>query len=181
MYSKAAVITSAIVTLGLAACGSTAPVAHIAPVSVPPMASGARMANVGCGGTLPARSAPSVAYDPLGGRVLLFGGLSAVYQAHSSPGEYCDDTWAWSGSGWTLLHPATHPSARAWAAFAFDYKTNLVVLNGGGTAYEMRMNSDEAWAWDGTVWKPVSGYTTDHTPKFDFAMASSSRLGMYRI
>jgi hypothetical protein len=149
------------------------------------VASGART-NVTCDsadGTLAPRGASSVAYDPLSRKILLFGGHLGPYDTNSGP-PFCDDTWAWNGTDWTQLHPAHHPSARAWAAMAFDTQANRLLLYGGGTFYDMGTTShDTTWHWNGSDWQSVAldrkgGLALDLL--FD-SMASAPNLGLMKI
>jgi hypothetical protein len=86
----------------------------------------------------PARYAASMAFDPVSGKAVLFGGRSAA-------GQLLSDTWLFaphtSCSGkvcvtslrWSQVTPATSPPARAEAAMAFDDAGALqkVILTGG--------------------------------------------------
>ena len=52
------------------------------------------------------RTGAAMVYDPATSQLLLFGGSS-----HSGTG-YLGDTWAWNGTTWTQLNPATSPPGR---------------------------------------------------------------------
>jgi hypothetical protein len=127
-------------------------------------------------GTLAPRGASSLAYDPLSGKILLFGGTQTL----ESTSTDLADTWAWTGTCWTQLHPAHHPSSRAWAPMAFDYQANRMLLYGGGFCLAICNRSDAAWSWDGSDWQPVTA-VDDGLPAGDFLMASAPKLGMFKI
>lgn len=90
------------------------------------------------GGPSP-RVGASMVYDAALGQVLLFGGNAATgFQPRSASqdesftlGSPLNDLWAWGGSAWKQLHPATSPPARFYAQMAYDAATGQVVLFGG--------------------------------------------------
>ena len=96
----------------------------------------------------PPRSAVAMAFDPVSGLVVSFGG-------YDDSGSYLDQTWTWDGTGWTPVSVASPPPARAAAGLAFDQATQKLVLFGGydGTTY-----LGDTWLWDGTTmsWTPAS-------------------------
>src|SRR5262249_10263591 len=90
---------------------------------------------------------PSMAYDLLRQRVVLFGGAPSI----TGSGAF-GDTWEWDGTNWTQQQPATAPPARSSAAMTFDLQRNRVVLfGGGGTTF-----LGDTWEWDGAVWTQPS-------------------------
>ena len=60
-------------------------------------------------------------------------------------------TWAWNGTTWTQLTPATAPPARANAAMTDNSATGNVVLFGGRSARHAT-NLNDTWAYNGTTW-----------------------------
>ncbi|MEM7201654.1 MAG: hypothetical protein AAF628_15405 [Planctomycetota bacterium] len=92
----------------------------------------------------PPRFGHGMAWDPVRGRVLLFGGDST-----SAFGGELDDTWEWDGTQWRLLLPSASPSPRADAAMATDAGRGRIVLYGGGAGFS-RMG--DTWEWEGTNW-----------------------------
>jgi hypothetical protein len=80
-------------------------------------------AGSGAGGPS-GRFGAAVAYDPATHEVILFGG-------RDSSGKVLGDTWAWNGSSWRLLQPASSPPARAGAGMAWDSASGRLVLAGG--------------------------------------------------
>lgn len=78
----------------------------------------------GTAGLPPARLDPAVAYDPAMHAVVMFGG-------RDKDGKALSDTWAWDGTSWKQLHPATSPPARSGAGMAWDSADGRLVLAGG--------------------------------------------------
>jgi hypothetical protein len=81
--------------------------------------------------------------------VFLFGGA-----INNFPGEtYFGDLWKWNGSSWSLLNPATQPTARSNTAIAYDSTRNRLFMYGG--AFN-RSGLAEAWVFNGTDWSNIS-------------------------
>jgi hypothetical protein len=100
-------------------------------------------------GAPPARELESAVYDPIGDRLLLFGGLSNTLGEGNA-------TWALSLSGtmaWTRLDPAGWiPGDRAAHGAVFDVARNRMVAFGGFTPNVAHGLSDTwALAWDPPV------------------------------
>lgn len=93
----------------------------------------------------PPVSQPSMAYDPALGELVLFGGYD------SSTGQTVDGTWAFNGSTWTELSPATSPSARYGAQMAYDPATGQIVLFGGASG-DSSATLNDTWTFDGSDW-----------------------------
>jgi hypothetical protein len=89
----------------------------------------------------------SAAYDAARGRLVLFGGFS---DPADIAGSTTDALWEWDGQQWTLAcggsSGCSGPSARRYAALAFDPSSEVTVLFGGSSG------SGETWTWDGTAW-----------------------------
>jgi titin len=96
-----------------------------------------------------ARSDAGMAYDPLLGKTILFGGAP-------SSGSPFGDTWSWDGSNWTKLSPTTSPPARSGIAngMAFDSALGKIVLFGG---HSSSANLGDTWTFDGTTWAQLGG------------------------
>ena len=88
---------------------------------------------------LPPRSAMASAYDPVSGRLVLFGGYDAS--------SYKQETWAFDGSGWKRLVTPVKPSARAGAGMAFDEVSGKLVLFGGFNGQYL----NDTWLFDGST------------------------------
>jgi hypothetical protein len=110
----------------------------------------------------PARYGASMAFDPVSGTAILFGGRSAG-------GQLLSDTWRFGlrciaktscSLAWTQLSPATSPPARAEAAMAFDARLQRIILtagtNGSGTL-------NDTWRFD----RSANTWSLE-TPTFQF-------------
>ncbi len=98
----------------------------------------------------PANSPPplesaSMAFDSIGPRILLFGGIG-------SDGNATSGTWSWDGTNWTAIVPATAPAppARYAASMAADAVTGTDVLFGGLSVPGSPLG--DTWSWDGSRW-----------------------------
>jgi hypothetical protein len=98
----------------------------------------------------PARHSASMAFDPVNGTAILFGGRSAT-------GQLLSDTWKFGlrcvqktvcSLVWSHVTTATSPPARAEAAMAFDSDLNQVILT-GGTNGSSTLN--DTWRFDSTA------------------------------
>ena len=88
------------------------------------------------------RNQDMMAYDPVHGQTILFGGNSAETL------QTFDDTWAWNGSAWTELNPPHSPGARTSAQMTFDAAHSQVVLFGGNIAATESFGND-TWILEG--------------------------------
>ncbi len=98
--------------------------------------------NLNPSGQLPsARVYHSMAFDPVSGKVILFGGFGGAP-------DFLFDTWAYdpSANTWTQLHPSgSVPPARDLSAMAYDPPTAKMILFGGlGTGGDL----NDTWAYD---------------------------------
>lgn len=87
----------------------------------------------------PARVGHIMAYDPVSGKTLLFGGLSTSITA-------LNDTWEWDGTNWTQLFPTNSPAPRLSHSLTYDVANARITLFGGnplGGAF-----FDDTWYWD---------------------------------
>lgn len=103
----------------------------------------------------PPRMSTSLAYDPVRGRVVMFGGSDA------SATELAD-TWEWDGTTWAQMTSAATPDARYMHETAFDPIDSTTVVFGGalhGTA------PNETPVWDGSAWSMVSPAANTPTPQ----------------
>jgi hypothetical protein len=109
----------------------------------------------------PANSPPvlawaAAAYDPVNDQVILFGGAPPI-----NGGTTSDETWAWDGSNWSQLTPATSPDARWTHGMAYDENRQRIVLFGGLATDQAGSAFDDTWEWDGSTWLEV---TTANAP-----------------
>lgn len=86
-----------------------------------------------------AHAATAHAYDPVSGRLIVFGGLGAI--------GYLDDTYAFDGATWTKLSFSIRPSPRAAASMAYDSALQKLVLFGG---YNGSQYLGDTWIFDGS-------------------------------
>ena len=75
------------------------------------------------------------------GALVLFGGYNST--------SYLNDTWTYTSTGWAQQAPATSPSARAYAAMAYDGTLAEPTLFGG---YDGTTVLGDTWEYDGTNW-----------------------------
>jgi Galactose oxidase, central domain len=87
-----------------------------------------------------ARLAASMAFDPVSGKLILFGGFDG--------NKFLSDTWTFDGQSWTKVAVAQPPHGRTVAGMAYDAVSKKVVLFGGwmGTAV-----LGDTWLWDGAT------------------------------
>jgi hypothetical protein len=113
----------------------------------------------------PSLPAPSIAYDPKSGHIILTG-TNAV-------SDVVNETWSWTGSSWQQLHPASAPPARIQSTLAEDPAAGEVVLFGGRQTNAILADT---WVWDGSSWleKQVSGPSV----RSDAAMAFDQQSGL---
>jgi len=74
----------------------------------------------------PARANASMTYDMKLRSVVLSGGAALPFGS-----AFYSDTWAWDGTNWTQLSPATVPPDRYAATMAYDIANQSAVLFGG--------------------------------------------------
>jgi hypothetical protein len=93
----------------------------------------------------PSRMAGCMAYDGKRHKAILFGGCGY------------NDTWAWDGTNWQELHPATRPPARTSGSMVYDKKREEIVMFGGFDRRGLPLN--DTWIWNGKDWR------MHHTPE----------------
>ena len=95
-----------------------------------------------------ARDGQVMGYDPVRGRMLMFGGQPIVGAGNLRGNEL----WAWSGHGWYELTQVFGPPPRLSTVGVYDAaRDRLVVFGGedfGGEPLE------DTWEWDGARWEP---------------------------
>ncbi len=95
----------------------------------------------------PARGDFAIAYDPVGQRIVLFGGANGAAAVFG-------DTWVWDGQ-WTPLAGLGGPGPRRAAALAFDPANGRLLLYGGSAT------STDTWSLVGNTWARL---TTSNDP-----------------
>lgn len=104
-----------------------------------------------------------MAYDPIRGETVLFGGF---------PNR--DDTWTWDGVSWSLRSTAG-PAARSNAQMVFSERDGVIVLFGGTTAACCPIGaSDETWEWNGAEWTLRDTPLPRPDPRYGHAMLYDS-------
>lgn len=91
-----------------------------------------------------ARARAMLAYDPVGGGLLLHGGLGPGGQS----GTLLNDTMTFTGALWIVRQPATPPPWRMFGCMVTDPLRQRVVLLGGGV-------DPFPWEWNGSEWNPM--------------------------
>jgi hypothetical protein len=114
----------------------------------------------------PALTGARLAYDPLRGELVLFGGIA--------DGTTTAQTWTFDGA-WHAVTPNVSPPARGLGVFAWDAARQQLVYSAGGQATGATITSfGDSWEWDGTdnLWRrlPVSSLLQT---RFDQAGASA--------
>jgi hypothetical protein len=128
---------------------------------------GATWAEVAPAGNImpSARSGHTMVFDTVRNRVVMFGGAGATYPT---------DTWEWDGTAWVDKTPPdlggpypSSPTARNYAAMAFDEVRGRAVLFGGNNG-GLQPN---VWEWDGSTWEMKVGVGAGPPVRQGHAMA----------
>jgi hypothetical protein len=121
-----------------------------------------------------ARGIAAFAYDEAHKQAVLFGGTGT---SHSCC-EGLSDTWAWDGSDWTQIQPATSPPPTVDAGFAYDVGHGQLVLFGNYLP-----SGSDTWTFDGSNWTDHAAQASGPPPldspsvAFDAATASVVMFG----
>ncbi len=110
------------------------------------------------------RGLPALAYDPLGERVVLFGG-SPNLDLIPTPGF--DDTWALVGDTWTELQPVERPTPRYGSTLSYDATTGALIMFGGRSPTDLNVDT---WSLVGDVWTELTPATAP-SPREKFVTA----------
>lgn len=103
----------------------------------------------GGGSAPPGRYGHALAYDPVLGRIVMFGGWLSTNLGN---------TWAWNGTSWSLV-TTNGPPARDQHSMAFDHCTNSVVVYGGKGANYTPVNEwdlEDTWSLTGSTWSEIT-------------------------
>lgn len=112
--------------------------------------------NVTPVGTSPSpRQFASLAYDPVLGGMLLFGGQTN----DAAPNINDNETWLFLGGAWSLLTPATSPQARSQHSLVTRTDFGDVLLCAGldnGIVAPDQIRFLDVWTWNGVTWTKIS-------------------------
>jgi hypothetical protein len=117
----------------------------------------------------PPRLRAAMAWSPVTGQTLLFGGRALAdfatghfrqVDVNGSPfpenmtADLMNDTWAYDGASWTAVPTGTPPPPREGAQLVYDPTRNVFVLVGGHSADETAPKVDRLgiWEFDGVDW-----------------------------
>src|SRR2546423_5282074 len=89
------------------------------------------------------RSGTSMAYDPSGKKIVLFGGFN-------QNGGFLADTWVWDGSTWAQQQPNSSPAPRQGATLGASPYGGHLLLFGGIDAAGQPFH--DTWLWTGSTW-----------------------------
>jgi YVTN family beta-propeller protein len=94
------------------------------------------------------RENPDMFYDATLREVILFGGNAPTDSPHYA-NHYDNQTWAWTGTTWTRLHPAVSPSSRDSGSLVYDPATRTAIMYGG---YNDTGRLSDTWSFNGQTW-----------------------------
>jgi hypothetical protein len=100
---------------------------------------------------LQVRRLPVLGHDPVGGGLVLFGGVIPTF----GTGTALADTWRIVGSTWTQLTPSNAPSARLSSNVAVEPNSGRLVLFGGRTQLVGGTYLADTWQWTGSDWTQI--------------------------
>jgi hypothetical protein len=104
------------------------------------------------GGFVTGHHMGAMAFDPVAGHLVLFGG-------YPDSGGFTPTaaTWAYDGAAWTELAPPQSPSPRAEHTAVWDPVHSQVIVFGGHDPSAPDPVKSDVWAWDGATWSPLPG------------------------
>lgn len=95
----------------------------------------------------PARSSHRLVYDPVAGRVVMFGGLGTA--------QVLSDAWEWDGTQWIERTSITLPPPREGHGLAWHpMRRAFVIFAGAGNSVTNVTN--DTWEWSDGDWSPVA-------------------------
>src|SRR5262245_17863750 len=92
------------------------------------------------------RRGAALAWDPVGGYALMFGGIVGVGGVPTGQSVYAD-TWVWTDSRWLAIHPPTSPPGRSGASLGYDPLSKRMILYGGGSFYAQDIDPSRSDTW----------------------------------
>lgn len=120
--------------------------------------------------TTQARRSGGIAFSPVNGALVMYGGL------RSSTTAVLDDTWTFDGVTWTQLTPATTPPPRWGHRMVYDSRRAKLVTFGGRSP-TTTATANDTWEFDGVNWQQVFPTTSPNARAF-YSMAYDSRRGV---
>src|SRR6202011_4627063 len=100
---------------------------------------------------LPPRASFASAYDPVGKKVVLFGGFNA--------NAVLNETWTFNGTTWTQANPKTVPAGASGPILFTDPASGHAIMFGG---YRGQFYSRDTFRWTGTDWTLLSPSTSPY-------------------
>lgn len=116
----------------------------------------------------PARWGAGMVYDPALHALLLFGGHFATGALNT-----LNDTWEFTGAGWTELHPAVSPPPMDGLFMVYDSTDGYPFLWGfteEGAPYSY-------WTFEGGAWENITSASTGTLPPVNFYGANDPQVG----
>lgn len=119
------------------------------------------------------RESFGLVYEPVRGRVVVFGGLTTALRPNMPPGVFRDlalnDTWEWDGATWIRDTSPTAPSPRQGFAMASDGR-RIVLFGGLETVQDNSSPMNDTWVLVDTQWVRRSPRSAP-SRRFNAAMA----------
>jgi PKD repeat protein len=127
--------------------------------------------NVSTGTAPSPRDGASMAYDPVDGYLVLFGGEFTELNHGVSHSGYLNDTWEFAGGSWTniTLTAGVAPSPRAYSSLSFDSADGYLLLIGGNC---VAGSCPDLWTF-------VHGTWTSVNPNWPAALASANLVAAF--
>lgn len=116
-----------------------------------------------------ARRTGGIAWHPLQGGLVMYGGLQ------SGPTLTLNDTWLWNGATWTQLTTTTTPPPRWGHKMVYDSRRGRIVTFGGRSPTTTAVAND-TWEFDGVDWQQVFPAASPNARAF-YGMAYDARRG----
>ena len=89
-----------------------------------------------------------MAYDPVTGHVLMFGGDTGAF-----PNPSTNQTWRYDGVTWTQLAPTASPTGKLGIQLVHDSNRGVFVMYGGSNTSAFGGASvNQTWEFDGAQW-----------------------------
>ena len=124
-----------------------------------------------------ATSGFAMAFCPATGKTYVFGGSSG-----QSPFPLLDELWEWDGSSWSQIKSDVRPSAREYAAMAYDPVRKSLILYGGDNNLDANTGQvtvlEDTWEWNSSTrqWSQLFP-TSSPGPEDSPAMVTDSGRG----